>query len=57
MVILKTWAAADVWGVVERYWAEPETNFDEMLGMVFNFMKCTYRDLGELDDGRLATSG
>jgi hypothetical protein len=47
MEVLKRWALPEVPEMVERYWADPETHFDEMIKMVFNFMKCTYRDLGD----------
>jgi hypothetical protein len=50
MEVLEGYAPPEISEMVERYWADPDKHFDEMLEMVFDFMKSTYRKIGYLDD-------
>ena len=36
--------------MVGRYWGDPEVHFDEMLRMVFIFLKSTMKDIGETEE-------
>jgi hypothetical protein len=36
--------------MVGRYWGDPDVHFDEMLRMVFKFLKSTMKDIGEIEE-------
>jgi hypothetical protein len=50
IAILRRWAVPEISATVERYWADPENTFEEMLIMVFIFSKSTMKDIGEIEE-------